>query len=185
MAEVSAIQFDVGVAPSIGELLHMAGHRPARAGRKWICASCPPGKSAAMSVTDEVFFCHRCGVGGNRITLSKDLGLFQKQNWTPKERRQYAKRCEQIERETTRFLTWLTSFRAKQVLKFRIALDFGTHLHRRAHQILSRGGIVDSDTLEGCYRTSREEEHYGEILDCLDDPRRIGDVYHIFRRSRC
>ena len=170
--------------PSLHELLQRAGHRKARFGHKWICAGCPPGKSPAMSVTGDVFFCHRCRTGGNRITLARNLGLFQTQNWTPKERREFAKRREQIERETTRFLTWLTSFRAKQILKFRIAFDFGTYLHRRAHQILSRGGIVDSDTLEGCYRTSREAEHYSGILDWLDDPKSRHEIYQCFRRAQ-
>jgi hypothetical protein len=100
----------------------------------------------ALVCAGEVFLCYRCRRGGNQIILSNDLGLFQNQNSTPKERRQYARKREQGEREARRFKTWLASFRAKQVFKFQIAVDFGIYLHRRAHQILSSGGIVDSDT---------------------------------------
>ena len=130
-------------------------------------------------------FCHRCQSGGNKVTLAKDLGLLSKRAWTPKERREYAKQLETVERETASFLTWLHDFRAKQIWKFRIAVDFGTYLHRRAHQILSNGGIVDSDTLKGCYRTARETEHYSEILDWLDDPKKRVEVYRCYRRAQC
>ncbi len=42
-------------------------------------ADCPQcGGWRTISYTDEVFFCHRCGFKGNRITLAKQLGLTQR-----------------------------------------------------------------------------------------------------------
>jgi hypothetical protein len=182
----SRVKSDMPTAlPTFNELLRLAGHRPPKAGSKWICASCPTGKSPTLSVGDDVYFCHRCRVGGNRITLSKELGLFQERHWTMEERRQYAKRRKRVESETLAFLTWLRRFRNEQILKFRVAFDFGIALHRRAHRILSKREIVDNDTLEGCFRTSTETEHYTQILDWLDDPGRRNEVYQCFRRAQC
>ena len=59
------------------ELLHKAGHRPAPHGKRWICADCPPGHFPALCVDGEVFFCHRCGRGGNVVILKKSLGLWK------------------------------------------------------------------------------------------------------------
>jgi hypothetical protein len=54
------------------ELLERAGSRKVTA-RRADCFGC--GGYRTISHTDEVFFCHQCGVKGNLVTLAQSLGL--------------------------------------------------------------------------------------------------------------
>ena len=58
-------------------LLEQAGHKPGGKGKRWICASCPPGKPAALAVDveHELFCCHRCNQGGSLGTLRREPAM--------------------------------------------------------------------------------------------------------------
>lgn len=56
------------------ELLERAGFRVR--GKRADCAKCAGGSRLTVSVAQGVAHCHRCQWSGNRITLSRELGLI-------------------------------------------------------------------------------------------------------------
>ncbi len=65
----------VAVAFSLPELLEQYGCRIVSDHR----ADCSPcGGRRTIAFTEAVYFCHRCGFKGNRITLAKQLGLTRR-----------------------------------------------------------------------------------------------------------
>jgi hypothetical protein len=89
--------------PNFCELLERSGAIPPRSSRgKWRCPRCPERK-AAMSVDVDagLYHCHRCGWGGNRRMLEKELGL------TAKPTRTEVRKHRVVKAEATRFDEWL------------------------------------------------------------------------------
>src|SRR5688572_17467598 len=102
------------------DLLQQAGHRPPKHGSKWICASCPPGKIPALKVDAEVYYCHRCQVGGNVITLRRELGLETVRPRRTLEQRRL-KRCARVLSALVR--KWEKSQRRWLSVQLRNAMD--------------------------------------------------------------
>jgi hypothetical protein len=75
---------DSAFAPRMAELLEAAGFHIH--GRRAQCIHCQGHSRLTVSFTDEVYFCHRCGKGGNIRTLSRQLGRALPQQ-TPEQRR--------------------------------------------------------------------------------------------------
>ncbi len=55
------------------ELLERSGYRIH--GRRADCVHCKGQSRLTASFTDELYYCHRCGRGGNLRTLARELGL--------------------------------------------------------------------------------------------------------------
>ncbi len=99
----------------LGKLLAQAGHRAGK-GTRWFCANCPPGKSAALAVDHDVYFCHRCGVGGNVATLKRELNIFTPKSNTSQERRQLKQELAAARIERRAFQCWLKKQRTLHAL---------------------------------------------------------------------
>jgi ribosomal protein L37AE/L43A len=74
----------------IAALLERAGARPR--GNRHDCPQC--GGRRTVTHGGEVFFCHKCGWKGNRVTLERALGL--RREWIPSA--EYIRRQRQRER---------------------------------------------------------------------------------------
>ena len=151
-------------------LLEQAGHRPAKSGLRWFCATCPAGKGPALSVDSgrEVYFCHRCGRGGSIGTLKKELGIKEGRHWTQDERRTYAERKELVERKANRFFEFLKELRRSKVEAFRSAYDRELTARDAGRAALERGQPVSGDLLQAA--ASFESEELAQDLDAIDDP---------------
>jgi hypothetical protein len=103
----------INTQTELTDLLQRVGHRPPKQGSKWICATCPPGKSPALTVTGEVWHCHRCQRGGDVRALRKELGITQA--WTKEERSNFGKRKQEARRKALAFLLRFKQFRRGKI----------------------------------------------------------------------
>jgi hypothetical protein len=168
-------------AITLSDLLWRAGHRPAPSGKRWICANCPPRKTPALSVDDEVYFCHRCHVGGNAVTLKKELGILQDSQWSRADRRAYAQRKELAARKAREFLRDFRDFRHGKAVEFRKVLDEEIKLHKEAQSYLDRE--LPDELLVAAYEASRKRESLEELLDQIDDRENLSKFTDVFRRG--
>jgi len=137
------------------QLLSQAGHLEPHHGNRWTCKDCPEGKQPALSVDVEVYFCHRCGVGGNIITLRKELGL--KSTLTPKSYSEVIedKKVSYIFETATRILfRWRNEYHKR--FKWTAAQAYAYNKIGR-HQCATQG-FADNDILEKAYYFTQQEE---------------------------
>ena len=101
---------------SFSSLLESAGARPGRYEcGKWFCWRCE-GKSPSLSVdgSRELFHCHRCGQGGGRRTLEKELGFELEQP-----SRAAIRKRERIRQKSEQFAAWAASERLRAAVLLR------------------------------------------------------------------
>ena len=165
-------------------LLERAGHKPAKHGRRWICASCPPGKEPTLSVDGEVFHCFRCGLSGNLQSLRKELGLTQISHWTLEQRRAYAVEASRIRKEADECFEKLRVARVEAVEVFRIAFDALLRTHDEGRAALERGEPVRDEILDTACRASVETDRLAKWLDILDDPAELPNFIQAFHESK-
>jgi hypothetical protein len=156
------------VRPSFTELLHVAGHRPAKFGHKWICANCPPGKCPAMSVGDGVFFCHRCQIGGNLITLLRELGCYHRRRFSKQQRRRYTVEMGIATKIHTQFDQWLRDQTRLHRQWFRDELDSQAWITKQYQKTKLAGQSVPDGLLNLAFEVQAELERLGTTLDYLD-----------------
>jgi hypothetical protein len=147
------------------ECLERAGHRPAKRGSRWICTNCPQGKAPALNVDGEVFYCHRCGVGGNVITLRRMLGLE-----TVRPRRTPAQRMLQ---ECARVLAaWVKQWEKAQrrwlCVQHKNAMEREITARDRGNSLLSDRIEVDMATIDEAFKAAQERDWYMQWLDGFD-----------------
>jgi len=117
---VAAVEWD------IRDLLHRAGAQVL--GRRADCPWCCGRRT--ISLTEKVYFCHRCGAKGNSFTLARELGLA---------RRMSRAEAQNIRRERERAESVANAFLA-QIGEARSSLnalhDQLLHLRDQAHERL-------------------------------------------------
>lgn len=147
------------------EVLHKAGHRPAKHGSKWICAKCPPGKSPALKVDGDVFYCHRCGRGGNLITLKREIGVeFTRTRRTPQQRKVW--RCARVLASEVK--RWRKSHRRWLCVQFRNACDRELGARDRAYKLLRQGLEVDAALIDEAFSAAGERDCFWQLLESFD-----------------
>ena len=139
------------------ELLITAGHRPAKFGRRWICRNCQPDKTPALSVdrTREVFYCHRCGVGGGLASLKKEFHIGARK---PRRRRD-----PRVEWLVERVKAREAEVRASLNAKFRLAIDTEITLRAFGKASLERGESISDTTLQQLCLAALEGERLKEL----------------------
>lgn len=89
---------------SMPRLLELANFRVR--GNQADCARCSGRSRGTVSFTAEVAFCHRCGWTGNRIVLSRELGLLSTDPVTRLAMRRERERRETLEAPIRMFEAW-------------------------------------------------------------------------------
>ncbi|MEW5976027.1 MAG: hypothetical protein AB1898_09510 [Acidobacteriota bacterium] len=168
-------------APDFIALLTRSGHQPKHA-KRWVCYTCPPGKPAAMSVDAEhgVFFCHRCGRGGNAITLRRLLSI-PRPTLSRQDRRAYAHRKETCQRQTHEFLSSVATIRAKKVDEFQHAYDIELKMRDQAR---TNAGAVPEDVVLRAFHAATAKDRLEAELALLDDPSNLSALIQGWRAGR-
>lgn len=153
------------MAEILSDLLQQAGHRPPKHGTKWTCANCPPGKPPALKVDDDVYFCHRCQVGGNLVTLKRELGIETvRPRRTPEERK--LRQCAWVLAALVK--EWSKSQRRWLCVQFQNAYDCELRARDSGYELLRQGLDVPVEVIDGAFNAAQEADWYRQWLDSFD-----------------
>ena len=147
------------------ELLYRVGHRPAKHGKSWACAECPSGKTPALKVDAEVWFCHRCQKGGNVVMLRRELRIeTYKTPPTKQEMRASVAAAATVEEIRGYQKRW----RGFLIRKFQQSSDRLILKRDCGLKLIEAGQELSGEMIDEAYNASIERDYYESWLNWFD-----------------